>query len=63
MKIMSDYEHWKSKHIVEAKLKTKLTHWFGAHVLGRQIEIHFMRPVRNLRPWALTFSKPHITFS
>lgn len=63
MKIMSDYEHWKSKHIVEAKLKTKFTHRFGAPVLGRQIEIRFLRPVRNLRPWALTFSKPHITFS
>lgn len=63
MKIMSDYEYWKNKHIVEAKLKTKFTHWFGAHVLGRQIEIHFMGPVRNLWPWALTFSKPHITFS
>ena len=50
----------KSKHIVEAKLKSKFTQWFGAHVLGRQNDIHFMGPVKNF--W-LTFSKSHITFS
>lgn len=53
----------KSKHIVEAKLKSKFTQWFGAHVLGRQNDIHFMGPVKNFWPWVLTFSKSHITFS
>lgn len=36
-----------SKHIVEAKLKSKFTQWFGTHVLGGQNEIHFMGPVKN----------------